>query len=258
MVGLKGATGLRNGLCVSFKSCTPMPKVVCKSIFSTIMSLAWELMCIRTLPLAHCSSSWCWRRFHMSSALVCRGSFSSLTTCCSSQTPRRSVSPSSRHGRQVWKVKSSMSTWIRPSRPSSWFLVLAMLSSRNLASTPVLPALGLSATTQSSAHSACGGSTRSALASLSKQRVAASNYVCHRCKGDARPINGRTVDVSGTMLGVEAIFCYLCDILCSGAIAPRCCVTWGKFRKLLSVLTARYLSPRICGKVYEACICPNN
>ena len=68
--------------------------------------------------------------------------------------------------------------WRRPNRPSSWFLVLAMLSSRNLTSTPVLPALGLSATTQSSAHSACGGSTRSAVASLSKQLVAASNYVC--------------------------------------------------------------------------------
>ena len=60
------------------------------------------------------------------------------------------------------------------------------------------------------------------------------------------------------MLDVEATFCYLCDILCSGAIAARCCVAWGKFRKLLSVLTIRYLSPRICGKVYEVCVCPNN
>ena len=194
----------------------------------------------------------------MSSALVCRGSFSSLATCCLSQTPRRSVSPSSSHGRQVWKVTSSMSTWRRPSRSSSWFLVLAMLSSRNLASTPVLPDLGLSATTQYSAHSACGGSTRSAVASLSKQLVAASNYVCRRCKGEAGPINGRTVDVGGTMFDVEATFCYLSDILCSGAIAARCCVAWGKFRKLLSVLTTRYLSHRICVKVYEACVCPNN
>ena len=211
------------------------------------MSLAWELMCIRTLPLAHCSSSRCWKRFHMSSALVCRGNFSSLTACCSTQTHRRSVSPSSRHGRQVWKVKSSMSTWRRPSRSSSWFLVLAMLSSRNLASTPVLPALGLSATTQSSAHSACGGSTRSAVAPVSKQLVATWNYICRRCKSEARPINGRTVDVGGTMLDVEATFCYLCDILCSGAIAARCCVAWRKLRKHLSILTARYLSPRICG-----------
>ena len=161
MVGLKGATGLRNGLCMSFKACTPMPSVVCRSIVSEFG--------IRTLPFAHCSSSRCsaWRRFHMSSAFVCRGSFSTITTCWSSQTPRRSVSPSSRHGRQVWKVESSMSTWRWPSRPSSLSLLLAMLSSRNLASTHVLTALVVLATTQSSAHRACAGSTRSVVASLS-------------------------------------------------------------------------------------------
>ena len=137
---------------------------VCRSIVSVIMSLACEFMCIRTLPLAHCSSSRCWRRFHMSLAFVCCGTFSALTTCCSLQTPRRSVSSSSRHGRQVWKVKSSMS---RPSKPSSWSLVLAMVSSRNVANNPLLPALVVSAATQSSAHNACGGSTRSAVASLS-------------------------------------------------------------------------------------------
>ena len=46
-------------------------------------------------------------------------------------------------------------------------LVLAMMSSRNLASNPVLSAVVVSATTPFSAHSACCGSTRSALASLS-------------------------------------------------------------------------------------------
>ena len=99
-------------------------------------------------------------------------------------------------------------------------------------------------------HKKCSG--------ITKQLVAASNHVCRRCKGEARPINGRTVDVDGTMLDVGATFCYLCDILYSSAIAARCCVARGKFRKLLSVLTARYLSPRICGKVYESCVCPNN
>ena len=93
---------------------------------------------------------------------------------------------------------------------------------------------------------------------ITKQLVAASNHVCCRCKGEARPINSRTVDVDGTMLHVEATFCYLCDILYSGGIAARCCVARGKLRKILSVLTARYLSPRISGKVYEACVCPNN
>ena len=53
--------------------------------------------------------------------------------------------------KQVCKVKSSMS---RPSKPSCWSVVWAMLSSRNLANTPVLPALVVSATTQYCAHCA--------------------------------------------------------------------------------------------------------
>ena len=95
-----------------------------------------------------------------------------------------------------------------------------------------------------------------------KRVVADPNYVCRRCKGEARPIDGRTVtevDINGTMLDVEATFCYLGDMLCSGggcdsAIAARCCAAWGKFRKLLPVLTTRHLSPKIRGKVYEACV----
>ena len=67
------------------------------------------------------------------------------------------------------------------------------------------------------------------------------------------------MDVDSTMLDVEATFCYLGDMLCSGggcdsAIAARCCVAWGKFRKLLPALTSRHLSPEIRGKVYVTCI----
>ena len=95
-----------------------------------------------------------------------------------------------------------------------------------------------------------------------KRLVSNENYVCPRCKGESWPIDGRTVtevDVDSTMLDVEDTFCYLGDMLCSSgdcdsAIAARCCVAWGKFRKLLPVLTTRHLSPRICGKVYEACV----
>ena len=73
----------------------------------------------------------------------------------------RSVSPSSRRGRLAWKVRGSASTW---RRPSSWFLVMAKMSSRNLASIPVLSAAVVSAATPSCAHSACCRSTRSAVA----------------------------------------------------------------------------------------------
>ena len=45
--------------------------------------------------------------------------------------------------------------------------------------------------------------------------VANPNYVCPRCRGQTRPIDGRPVtqvDVDGTLLDVEASFCYLGDI----------------------------------------------
>ena len=59
---------------------------------------------------------------------------------------------------------------------------------------------------------------------------------------------GRTVtevDVDGTMLDVEAPFCYLCDMPgpgggCDRAQVARWCMALEKFRELLPVLTTRY------------------
>ena len=50
---------------------------------------SWELVCIRVLSLAHCSSTLCWRRFRLSLALGYHGSLSTLMTWCSSWTPKR-------------------------------------------------------------------------------------------------------------------------------------------------------------------------
>ena len=94
--------------------------------------------------LSHCSSFCCWRRCGVSSTLMCHGSSSTLMTWCSSRTPKRSASPSSRRGRLAWKVKGSESTW---RRPSSWSLEMARMSSRKLASTPVLSAVVVSTET---------------------------------------------------------------------------------------------------------------
>ena len=157
----------------------------------------------------------CWRCFHVCSALVCHGSFSTLMTWCSLQTPRRSVSPSSRPGRLAWKVKGSTSTW---RRSSSCSLVLAMVSSRNLASTPVLSAVVALATASCSGHTACYACIHKKCSGIAKWLVADPNYVCHRCNGRAWSIHGRTVtevDVDSTMLVVEVTFCYLGDMLCS-------------------------------------------
>ena len=56
---------------------------------------------------------------------------------------------------------------------------------------------------------------------------------------DGRPVTQAEVD--GTMLDVKATFYYLGDMLdagggCTTAITTRICMTWGKFRKLLTVL----------------------
>ena len=45
------------------------------------------------------------------------------------------------------------------------------------------------------------------------------DYVCRRCLDQARPIDGRPitqVEVDGRLFDVEASFCYLGDMLCTG------------------------------------------
>ena len=87
-------------------------------------------------------------------------------------------------------------------------------------------------------------------------------YVCPRCNGQARPIDGRPftqVDVDGTLLDVEASFCYLGDMLCAGggcelAIITRCCTAWGKFKKLLPLLTSKHVTLKTRGKIFNTCI----
>ena len=83
-------------------------------------------------------------------------------------------------------------------------------------------------------------------------------YVCPSCLDQARPVDGRPiieVEVDDTLLNMEASFCYLGDILCTGggcalAIATRCSTAWGKFRKLLRIPTSKHVSPLTCGKVF--------
>ena len=124
--------------------------------------------------LAHCPSSWYCRRCRVSSTPLYHGSFSILMTWCSSWTLRRSVTLSVSCGRLAWKVQDSMSTW--SSRPTSWSLMLAMMFSRNLASILVLSAVVLPATTPSSAHKACCGTTGGAVAWLSEWLLTQTMY----------------------------------------------------------------------------------
>ena len=96
---------------------------------------------------------------------------------------------------------------------------------------------------------------------LTGRLVADPEFVCQRCRVVACPIDGRPVthvDVDVTQLDVEATFCYLGDMFsagggCDHAIAAHCCAAWGKFRKLLPILTSKHISFKTRGKVFTAC-----
>ena len=150
--------------------------------------------------------------------------------------------------------------WVNMKKTKFLVSNIGLDSSRNLASTPVLSVVVVSATTLWSARSLSCESTKGAVASLSD---GGPNYVRPRCNHKAQSIDGRTVtwvDDDKTMIDVEATLCYLGNMLCShgscdSAIATRCCVASGKFSRLLPVFTTRHLSPIVCGKVYGASIC---
>ena len=64
----------------------------------------------------------------------------------------------------------------------------------------------------------------------------------------------KEVTVGNATIDVEPKFCYLGDMLCAGggcelAVIARCSVAWGKFKKLLLILT---LESR--GKLYAFCV----
>ena len=101
-------------------------------------------------------------------------------------------------------------------------------------------------------HKKCSG--------LVARLTAMPEYTCPRCRGEARPIDGRPathVTVNGEQLDVDPSFCYLGDTLCAGggcelAITTRCCVGWGKFKELLPLLTSKHISAKTRGKIFSA------
>ena len=92
--------------------------------------------------------------------------------------------------------------------------------------------------------------------------TADSEFSCKRCRGEARPIDGRPevdVVIDGDPMEVVGSFCYLGDTLSSGggcglATITRCQVAWKKFHQLLPILTSRYLTAKTKGRVYNTCI----
>ena len=127
----------------------------------------------------------------------------------------------------------------------------------------MVSAVVMPAATPSSTHSTGCGSTRGAVASLDDwwptQTMSAAGVMASPGPTTAE-LRPKWMPMAPLMMfDVESTFCYLGDMLCSdvscdNAIAARCCVAWGKFRKPLPVQTTRHLSPKIRGNVWEACI----
>ena len=86
------------------------------------------------------------------------------------------------------------------------------------------------------------------------------DYRCTRCKGTARPLDGRPqreVQVGPDKLEVVASFCYLGDMLsaaggCELSTTTRVKTAWKKFKELKPVLC--HLSFKTRGRVYSTCV----
>ena len=88
------------------------------------------------------------------------------------------------------------------------------------------------------------------------------DYRCTRCKGTARPLDGRPqreVQVGPDKLEVVASFCYLGDMLsaaggCELSTTTGVKTAWKKFKELKPVLSSRHLSFKTHSRVYSTCV----
>ena len=145
-------------------------------------------------------------------------------------------------------------------RQRSWSVVRGWISCRVQASSHVLSVALEWAATASSAKAVSTGCIRSAVGSSAWQRTLITG--CTRCKGTARPLDGRPqreVQVGPDKLEVVASFCYLGDMLsaaggCELSTTTRVKTTWKKFKELKPVLSSRHLSFKTRGRVYSTCV----
>ena len=92
------------------------------------------------------------------------------------------------------------------------------------------------------------------------------DYKCTRCKGTARPVDGRPqreVQVGPDKLEVVASLCYLGDMLsaaggCELSTTTRVKTAWKKFKELKPVLPSCHLSFKTCGGVYSTLFAERN
>ena len=88
------------------------------------------------------------------------------------------------------------------------------------------------------------------------------HFRCSRCRGTARPLDGRLAtefNMNEDVLEVVESFCYLGDMIlasggCERAITTRVRCAWSKFHELMPLLTARSVSLIRRGQLYNSCV----
>ena len=103
-------------------------------------------------------------------------------------------------------------------------------------------------------HKSCSG--------VRGRLVSDPSYLCLRCRGLARPIDGRPLQhltVEGQQLEAVDSFCYLGDAVSAtggpmASITIRCRSAWSKFRELLPLLSNRAISLHTRGRIYVSCV----
>ena len=94
------------------------------------------------------------------------------------------------------------------------------------------------------------------------KRLKDQAYVCPRCLNLAPPLDYRLIKkiiVDNATMDVEPKFCYLGDMFCAGggcelAVINRYSVAWGKFKKLLPILTSKHITLELRDKLYTSCV----
>ena len=142
----------------------PLNNFVVQGVLWRLKSLAsaWKMLWNRALSLAHCSSSWCWKHYPMSSALLWHGSFFMLMTwLLITGTSEECISKFKewKDGMEGKRLLANMKK--TKFRVSGIDLYVLKKSSKY----PTLFVVVVSVTIPSSVHSACCGSTRGAAAS---------------------------------------------------------------------------------------------
>ena len=222
----------------------------------TVKSLKWRLVFTKDQYSARCSSSLCLKPYHESCALGSSGRTSMPMTLLSLLNCLRNV-------RRLLTWKEAMKKkGLRVNAGKTKIMICGtgldlLQSSGEFQCAVCRTGVGNNSIFCNGCkhwvHKKCSG-----LKHLKKD----PDYICTRCQGTARPLDGRSqkeVQVGPDKLEVVASFFYQGDMLsaaggCELSTTTRVKTAWKKFKDLLPVLSSCHLSFKTRGRVYSSCV----